>query len=119
MTKPAEPESTVGKRSRTPTTRAVTGRPSTVRAMSPPGPADAAVCGSTSTGTGCVSVGCAGRSTPGSPMEEKATTATVSPTVGAAVVAAPTPRQAPSGTDTGGPLAGWTSSGPSETRAVA
>ncbi len=38
-TKPAESAGSVGKRVRTPTTRAVTGRPSTVSAMRPPGPA--------------------------------------------------------------------------------
>src|SRR5580704_9391765 len=117
MTKPAEPESSVGKRLRTPTTRAITGRPSAVRAIFPFGPADAAVCGSTSTGTGSVSVGCAGRSTPGVPMAEKPTTATAPLVAGAVVAAAPTPRQAPSGTGSDRPLAGSTNSGPSTTRA--
>src|SRR5580693_1808683 len=129
MTKPAEPESSVGKRLRTPTTRAITGRPSAVRAIFPFGPADAAVCGSASTGTGSVSVGCAGRSTPGVPLAEKPTIAT-SPLVAGpvvagpvvadpVVVAAPTPRQAPRGTDRDGPRAVSTDSGPSATRAVA
>ena len=81
MTKPAESPSIVGKRLRTPTTRATTGRPSTVRAIRPSGPADAAVCGSASTGTGSVSVGCAGRNTPGVPVAEKPTIATA-PLVG-------------------------------------
>src|SRR3984957_19493944 len=82
MTKPSEPPPTVGKRLRTPTTRATTGRPSTVRAIRPSGPAAAAVCGSVSTGTGCVSVGWAGRSTPGVPRAEKATIAAAPPAAG-------------------------------------
>src|SRR5580704_3600637 len=138
MTKPAWESASVGKRSRTPTTRAITGRPSTVSAIRPSGPADAAVCGSASTGTGRVSVGCAGRSTPGVPLAEKPTIAALplvagpvvadpvvagpvvaDPVVADPVVAAPTPRQAPSGTDRDGPRAGRTVSGPSATRAEA
>src|SRR5580704_16902172 len=124
MTKPAESLGRVGKRLRTPATRATTGRPSTVRAIRPSGPADAAVCGSARTGTGSVSVGCAGRSTPGVPLAEKPTIATAplvaGPVVaGSVVAAAPTPRQAPSGTDSDGPRAASTDSGPSATRAEA
>src|SRR5580700_7781359 len=108
MTKPAESLGRVGKRLRTPTTRATAGRPSTVRAIRPSGPADAAVCGSASTGTGTVSVGCAGRSMPGVPLAEKPTTVTAPPVAGPVVAgpvvagpvvaAAPAPRQPPSGT---------------------
>src|ERR1700746_3185123 len=116
MRKPAESGESVGKRLRTPTPRAITGRPSTVSARLPPGPAEAAVCGSASTGTGCVSVGCAGRSTPGEPLVAKVTLATAPLPLGA-VVAAPTPRQAASGTlSSDRPLAGIASSGPSVTR---
>src|SRR5579863_3302706 len=130
MTKPAWGSASVGKRSRTPTTRAITGRPSTVSAMRPSGPADAAVCGSASTGTGRVSVGCAGRSTPGIPLAEKPTIAALQlaggpvvagpvvagPAVaGSVVAAAPTPRQAPRGTASDGPRAWNTDSGPSAT----
>ena len=50
----------VGKRLSTPTMRACTGRPSTVSAIRPARPAAAAVCGSTSTGTGRASLGCGG-----------------------------------------------------------
>src|SRR5215470_15955681 len=118
MTKPTASGSSVGKRLRTPTTRAITGRPSTVRAMRPSGPADAAVAGSVSTGTGNVSVGCAGRTTPGVPRAEKPTIATASLVAGPVVAAAPTPRQAPSETGSDGcPRAGSTTSGPSATRA--
>src|SRR5215467_13703368 len=116
MTKPTESGSSVGKRLRTPTTRAITGRPSTVRAIRPSGPADAAVAGSVSTGTGNVSAGCAGRTTPGVPMAEKPTIATA-PAADPVVAAAPTPRQAPSETGCDGPRAGSTTSGPSATRA--
>src|SRR5580693_2795597 len=124
MTKPAESLERVGKRLRTPATRATTGRPSTVRAIRPSGPADAAVCGSASTGTGSVSVGCTGRNTPGVPLAEKPTIA-AAPLVGGPVVAdsvvaaAPTPRQAPRGTGRDAPRAGRTDSGPSATRAEA
>src|SRR5215469_9898065 len=117
MTKPAASESSVGKRPSSPTTRAITGRPSTVRAIRPSGPADAAVAGSVSTGTGNVSAGCAGRTTPGVPMAEKPTMATAALVAGPVVAAAPTPRQAPSETGSDGPRAGSTTSGPSATRA--
>src|SRR6185437_7420025 len=117
MTNPAEPAGSAGKRRRTPATRPVTGRPSTVRAMRPSGPADAAVAGSVSTGTGEVSAGCAGRTTPGAAEGVKVTVATAPPAAGPAIAAAPAPRQAPSETDRDGPRAGCTTSGPSATRA--
>src|SRR5262245_25808663 len=117
MTKPAEPGSTVGKRLRTPTTRGITGRPSTVRAISSYGHADASAAASVSSGTGNCAVGCAGRTPPGVPMAEKPTIATASLVAGPVVAADPTPRQAPSETGSDGPRAGSTTSGPSATRA--
>ena len=70
-TKPGASGASVGKRRSTPTTTPVTGRPSTLRAIRPLAVAAAAVAGSVTIGTGRLSLGCAGRTTPGAPLSSK------------------------------------------------